>query len=153
MEPEGMVHALQQIHRLLIPDGHLVDIHPVPDTLTAEVHQRGKIILAEHVPSTNAEAVQQAEEAITEVVNRRLFTIVQETTFDFRTYGDSVPELRDHIVETSAFDEDSTLAQRWENEYAQTASRMQQALHAAGPQARAAIQEQARITHLHALAT
>lgn len=151
MDPEGMVHALQQIHRLLVPDGHLIDIHPVPGTLTAEVHQRHKIILAEHVPSTNAEAVQQAEEALAHVVNRRLFTIVQESTFDFRTYGDSVVELRDHIVETSAFNQESTVAERWENEYAQTARRMQQALHAAGPQARAATYEQARITHLRSL--
>ena len=28
MEPESMVHALEQIHDLLVPDGHLIDIHP-----------------------------------------------------------------------------------------------------------------------------
>lgn len=144
-----MVHALEQIHRLLARNGYLIDIHPVRDTLYVEAHRHGQVIFVEQVPSTSAEAVQQAEDALAQVIRRRLFTTVQETTFDFRIYGDSVTELRDYIVEANAFAADNDLAEHWEQEYADAARRAQEAMRAAGPDARVAVYEQARITRLH----
>lgn len=149
MQPEGMVHALQQIHRLLTPDGLLIDIHPAPGALHVEIHHRGKILFLEQVPPSNPEAVQQADDALAHVIRRRLFTSQQHKTFDFRTYAASVGELRDHLIATSAFNEDNDLETRWQVELADTARRVQEALRAAGPHARVALCEQARITRLH----
>lgn len=148
-----MVHALQQIHRLLAPDGCLIDIHPFRDALYVEVHHRGKVVFVEQVPSSSAEAVEHAEEALAQVIHRRLFTTVQETTFDFRIYGDSVAELRDYVVEANAYEEDSNPAELWEVERAETVRRTQEAMRSAGPDARVVLYERARITRLHPLPT
>ncbi len=41
MERDGMVPALEEVHRLLRPSGTLIDIHPVFGTAQLEVHSGG----------------------------------------------------------------------------------------------------------------
>jgi SAM-dependent methyltransferase len=66
MEHEGMVHALEEIRRLLKPDGILVNLLPVPEGSFIEVHYDGRILFAERKRETCSEDV--AEVAIHERV-------------------------------------------------------------------------------------
>jgi len=53
MKYEGMVHALEEIQRLLRPDGSLIDIHPVLEAPLIEAYQGDRVLLAE--PSSLSE--------------------------------------------------------------------------------------------------
>ena len=65
-----MVHALEEAHRLLTPDGLLVDIHPLPEAPTIEVRQGGKLLLSETYPSQSVEDYRQADRAIESAIER-----------------------------------------------------------------------------------
>ncbi|HEY6074870.1 MAG TPA: hypothetical protein VIV15_16190, partial [Anaerolineales bacterium] len=85
-----MVHALEEIHRLLKPAGVLIDLHPVVESLPIEVHQGEKIDLAGFVTVRQwCIDYQQADHALAEIVQRGLFAIEREGTFDSFTYYDS----------------------------------------------------------------
>ena len=45
-----MVHALEEIQRLLRPGGSLIDIHPFPEVPLIEVYQGGRVLFAEPQP-------------------------------------------------------------------------------------------------------
>jgi hypothetical protein len=95
MEYGGMVHALEEIHRLLKPTGALIDIHPVSESLPIEIHQSGKIDLVGDL-SVRQWCVdfQQADNALREVVQSGLFAVEQEAVFDSLTYYTSAGEMR-----------------------------------------------------------
>lgn len=139
-----MVHALEEIHRLLRPSGTLIDIHPIRDTL--EVHQSGEVLFSEPTPSS-FEDVRQAEEALAQVVGRGLFVVDRSGEFDFLTYGSSAAELRDFWARANAYDtrpHDATEVAREAELYARAAETMQ----AAGGGTEIASHEKARITCL-----
>jgi SAM-dependent methyltransferase len=94
MEPEGMVHALEEIHRLLRPDGILIDIHPAREAPLVEVHADGRIVATETYPRAHGDDIVQAEEALAEIVRRGIFAEEAVRGFEFMTYGSSVAELR-----------------------------------------------------------
>ncbi len=90
-----MVHALEKVHRLLKPGGLLVDIHPVADTASIEVHVDGHVTQAGLVKeSADITDYKRADEALTWVVERGLFTLAKAETFVCMSYADTVPELR-----------------------------------------------------------
>jgi hypothetical protein len=95
MEYAGMVHALEEIHRLLKPPGVLIDIHPVSETSPVEIHQNGKInpVGELSVPQWCVD-YQQADKALTEIVQRGLFAVELERVFDSLTHYVSVDEMR-----------------------------------------------------------
>jgi hypothetical protein len=107
MNHEGMVHALEEIHRLITPDGCLIDIHPFMDEEFIEVHQGGKIAFAEPVPAFNNEELLHAEDALARVVQRQIFIVERASSFDFFIYASSVAELQAYFDEVNAFDESS----------------------------------------------
>ena len=90
-----MVHALEEIHRLLKPTGILIDIHPVAESSPIEIHQGEKI---EPVGDLSVRQwcsdYQHADEALTEIKQRGLFTVEREGMFNSLTYYDSVAEMR-----------------------------------------------------------
>jgi hypothetical protein len=121
MEPEGMVHALSEIHRLLRVDGVLIEVHPVREPPTIEVRSNGGLRFSEHDPGYDYEAeLRSAEAAVAEVLVRGLFTLDGETIFDFFTHAMTVRELRDFFAVGSAYDsapKDEALARRQDDLY------------------------------------
>lgn len=91
-----MVDALRRARRLLTPDGLVIDLRPTASKVTVEVGDRvtgfvdGDAAYRRHAA---------AADAIASAVADRLFSIAATTTFDFFTYGDSIEELRDYILE------------------------------------------------------
>lgn len=89
-----MVHALGQIHRLLKSGGELIDIHPVSEPSPIEIHQNGKIDLVGHLTVRQwCIDFEQADNALTEIVESGMFTVEQKGTFDTLTYYDSAAEM------------------------------------------------------------
>jgi hypothetical protein len=105
MKYEGMVHALQELRRLLTPTGYLIDLHPAKAPTLIEVHHRGEVLLSVPIPNQSFEDIEHADNAISLVVADGLFTVEQAMTFELRTYALSRAELRDYIAQESAYDE------------------------------------------------
>lgn len=89
-----MVHALEIIHRLLKPNGFLIDIHPVAEDSSIELHQNGKIDLVGHLRVHQwCVDFEQADEALTEIVQRGMFAVEEKGMFITLTHYDSVAEM------------------------------------------------------------
>ncbi len=142
-----MVHALEEIRRLLKPGGMLIDIHPVPEGVIIKALQGGKILFAERKRETCDEDVLHAEKAIAQVVERDLFAVDRRAEFDFLTYASSVRELRAYWNEQDAYKEspkDEATVAREEDLYAQ----VEEIMLASGAGAEVAFHEKARIARL-----
>ena len=98
-----MVHALEEIRRLLKSTGILIDIHPVAESSPIEIHQGGKIDLAGNLSVRQwCTDYQQADIALTEIKQRGLFALERERVFDSLTHYDSAAELRTSLNEAIA---------------------------------------------------
>ena len=97
----GMVHALEEIRRILKPTGVLIDIHPVAEDSLVEVHQGGNIDLVGRwtVPQWCTD-YQQADDALSEIVHRGLYSVERESVFDSRTYYSTLEEMRADMMES-----------------------------------------------------
>lgn len=116
-----MVHALEEIHRLLRPEGVLIDIHPAREAPLVEVHADGRVVVAETYPRAHGDDVVRAEEALAEIVRRSVFAEEGVRAFEFMTYGSSVAELRAFFDEAGAYDTcpiDAKIAARRDAMYA-----------------------------------
>jgi hypothetical protein len=100
MEYGGMVHALEEIHRLLKPSGVLIDIHPVSEPSPIEIHRDGKIDLAGHL-SVHQWCIdfERADHALAEIVQRGLYYFEQKVMFDTLTHYDSAAEMGNSFKE------------------------------------------------------
>ena len=96
-----MVHAIEEIHRLLKPTGTLIDIHPVAESSPIEIHQGKKIELAGYL-SVRQWCIdyQQADNALTEIVERALFVVEREKVFDSLTHYATLAEMRTSLKES-----------------------------------------------------
>ncbi len=96
-----MVHALEEIRRLLKPAGALIDIHPVAESSPIEIHQGGKIDVAGDL-SVHQWCVdfQQADIALTEIAQRGLFAVERDAVFDSLTHYGSAAEMRTSLKES-----------------------------------------------------
>lgn len=149
MKHEGMVHALEEIQRLLRPGGSLIDIHPVPEAWLIKVYQGSTVLFAEPWRDHDDydEDLRQAEDALADIVRRRLFVIERKGEFDFLTYGSSVAELRDFMAKANAYDDrpkDEVVAAR----EAELAARVEEIMQAAGVGAEVADHVRGRIVRL-----
>jgi len=91
-----MVDALRRAHRLVKPDGFVIDLHPPAAEASVEVGQT----VAGHVEAADAKLRHAAAGvALATIVNEGLFAIEETTTFTFCTYADTSEELRDYIEE------------------------------------------------------
>ncbi len=145
-----MVHALEEIHRLLRPGGTFIDIHPIPEGYVIKVFQGESVLFAERKRETCSEDVIRAEEAIAQVIERSIFTVDQDTEFDFLTYASSLPELHAYWEEQTAFDDrpdDEAMVEREEKLFAQVEEIMQRS----GEGTQVAIHEKVRIMRLKPL--
>jgi hypothetical protein len=147
MAHEGMVHALEAIHRLLKPGACLIEIHPLPEAPLAKIVQGGKVTLSEPVPALNEDEVRQAEAALAHAIQRRLFVVDRSRVFDFLVYAPSVAELHTYLEEANAF-QDSPPDEAAAAAQAELAARLEEALPAAGAGVEVAFHERACITRL-----
>ena len=143
-----MVHALEEIQRLLKPDGCLIDIHPLREAPLIKVYQGRNLLFAESNPGYDYEAdLRHAENALQEIIQRGLFLIEGKGEFDLVTYSSAVTELRDFLAKIEAYDDspkDDAVIARQEEVYARADEIMQ----AAGYGAEVALHERARILRL-----
>jgi hypothetical protein len=146
MERAGMVHALQQVHRLLKPNGRLLEIHPTTGALI-EIHRGGIITFSEPVPAYDIEDIHHAERALAQVIQGGLFGVERVSEFDFRTYGSSVTELWELIAEASAFD-NSPLDEEVAAQGQELSRRVEGLMRRLGDRAEVAYYEKARMTRL-----
>ena len=95
-----MVHALEEIHRLLKPAGALFDIHPVAESSPVEIHQSGDISPVGFLSVRQwCMDYQMADNAIIEIAQRGLFTIDQQSVFDSMIYYPSAAEMGTSLIE------------------------------------------------------
>jgi SAM-dependent methyltransferase len=122
MEHEGMVHALEEIHRLLRPAGSLIEIHPALEVPSVEIRSNGELLFSEDDPGFDYEDdLRHAEAAVATVVGRGVFAIDERRRFELRTHASSVKELRDHWAVFGAYDpeeKEETLVRRQDETYA-----------------------------------
>jgi SAM-dependent methyltransferase len=122
MEPEGMVHALEEIHRVTRPAGTLIEIHPALEFPFLEVRSNGEVLFSENDPGFDwEEDSRHAEAAVATVVDRSLFVLQERRRFEFRIHASSLDELRDHWAVADAYiteEKEETLARRAEEMYA-----------------------------------
>jgi hypothetical protein len=122
MEHEGMVHALEEIHRLLKTAGTLIEIHPAVDAPPfVEVRSDGDLFFSEDDPVFEYEDLRHADAAVASVLDRGVFVLDDRRRFELRTYAASVKELRDHWAFVGAYDPEEpgeTLVRRRDEMYA-----------------------------------
>ena len=134
-----MVDALRRAHRMVTRDGTVVDVHPsdVPASMEVGAHAIGHVDAGD-APLRHA----AAEAAVKTVVDAGLFEVDAVVSFDFYTYGDTVEELRDYIVENwrnARIDDDIV-------------ERAKRALRGAGVGVRPRVLERVRLTTLRPIA-
>jgi hypothetical protein len=99
MEPAGMVHALEKIHRLLAPQGRLIDIHPIGVPPSIEVRVGSQVTCVGRLKeSDDFVEYGQASDALAQAVRRGLFVVERESTFPYVIYAGSVAELREYLA-------------------------------------------------------
>ena len=129
MEAEGMVHALEEIRRLLKPDSYLIDIHPVRKAPLIKIHRGNKLLFAESDPGYDYdEGLRYADEALDEVIQRSVFIMEGKSEFELVTHAASVAEMRDYWAKYGAFDDepkDDAILTRQKDVYARADEIMQ----------------------------
>jgi hypothetical protein len=129
-----MVDALRRAHAAVSPLGCVVDLHPTaaPASIQVGALTTGPIDAAD-APQRHA----NADAALVTAVADRLFVVDRTIEFTFHTYGDTIDELRDYIVEN------------WRKARVgeETVRRTREALRAA-PGTRPRAHEQVRVTRL-----
>jgi hypothetical protein len=88
------VHALRKVHEALVPDGILLDMHPIPPSTRVEVDGRS---LGDLDDAEFMETVAQTEAALDETVAEGLFVFETELEFDWLERFDSGEELIEDV--------------------------------------------------------
>jgi hypothetical protein len=96
-----MVHALEEIRQVLVPDGLLIDLRPVAGRWPVEVvtgSTRREIGRLVDLPVGLADDT-AANNSFKEIARRRSFSRENKLSFRFFYYWDTPDEMRDHIRE------------------------------------------------------
>ncbi|HEU0292187.1 MAG TPA: hypothetical protein VFR47_05595 [Anaerolineales bacterium] len=79
---------------MLKPNGFLIDIHPVAEHSSVEIHQNGKIdMVGQMEVSQWCVDFQEADKALEEIIKRGIFMVEQKGMFETLTYYDSATEM------------------------------------------------------------
>lgn len=84
------MHALRHVHRLLVPGGTMVDIHPVTEE---QVESGGGPIGVIEEPQFRTVDLPNAERRLEEAASAGLYTLEAEDEFDFLQHFDDAEEL------------------------------------------------------------
>ena len=97
-----MVHALDEIHRVLVNGGSLVDLRPLLDRWPIEVSSNGENRQVGHVTDLSGPLADDgaANQAMVEAEQRGWFLRERQDVFPFFYYWDTPREMQDHIDET-----------------------------------------------------
>jgi len=101
MEPESMVHALEQIHDLLVLDGYLIDIRPNGEKSEFICRlDEGNEFIGYYEETDDYIEYRQAAEAVQAVVAAGLFKVIETGGFEFFDHADSFDELYAFVTES-----------------------------------------------------
>ena len=136
-----MVHALQQVHKLLHPNGLLINVNDLPTPNVIEVqspettYKVGWLQDREDFRDTLA-----AFNALAQVVADGFFMLEDERDLDYNIYVDDVPELQEWLAEwwSSAILPDRII------------QRLEELIRDASPPARIVLRLRPRMTKLRA---
>ena len=145
-----MVHALEEIHRLLKPAGTLIDIHPVAESSPVEIHHSGQVEVAGQL-SVRQWCVdfQQADQALSEIAQRGLFAVERHAVFDSLTHYASADEMRTSVKESiEKFARDAQSAREPVPHVEALAARAEELLQAAAGGAELIVREPTHISRL-----
>ena len=132
-----MVHALEEIHRLLKPGGCLIEIHPILETPLVKVFDGSTLLLAEPYPGFDyLEDLRQAENALQQSLQKGLFMLQGIREFDVLTYSSSITELQDLWEEPP------------ESRKAELYTQVEEVMQAVGQGVKVALHEKGRISKL-----
>ena len=145
-----MVHALEEIHRLVKPTGILIDIHPVAEASPIKIRQGEKIELVRDLSVRQwCSDYQHADEALTEIKQRGLFMIEREGIFNSLTYYDSAAEMRtDWKAAIDKFARDAQSIAESVPQAEAMAARAEELMQAAGSGAELIVGERVHISRL-----
>jgi hypothetical protein len=106
MQVEGMVHALEEIRRLLQPGGCLIDIHPIFDGMI-KILRQGDLLFSSTDPGYDTDgSIKHADKALEEVIRRGLYLIEEKEEFEVITYASSAGELQDYWAKYEAYNDE-----------------------------------------------
>ena len=145
-----MVHALEEIHRLLKPNGVLVDIHPVSEPSSIEIHQAGKVDLVGQLSVRQwCFEFEQADLALAEITQRGMFIMERKALFDLPTYYESTAELGADLKESvEIFARDAQAAIEPLPHIEALTERAEELMRAAGSDAELIVHERTHISRL-----
>ena len=94
-----MVHALDEIHRTLKPNGILIDLRPVSENWTVEIHaSSGSPVAGYLVDTPEARADDEAAfAAMRDVEGRGWFVREEEQEFAYFYYWDTPSEMKEFL--------------------------------------------------------
>jgi hypothetical protein len=99
MEHESMVHALEEMHRVLTPRGLLIDLRPLEEHWPVEVSSGSTFIQTGSLNAMEDYAAddEAASGAMREVEARGLFVREQESSFPYYYSWDRPSEMKEFI--------------------------------------------------------
>jgi hypothetical protein len=86
------VHALRHVHRLLVPGGTLVELHPVTEEA---VEAGGQALGVIEEPDWRSVVLPNAEARLEDAIRDGLYALEEEAEFDLLQHFDSPEELID----------------------------------------------------------
>jgi len=96
-----MVHALREVHRVLAPNGILIDLRPLDERWPVEIasaretRPAGRLLDSETALATD----QSANQAVEQVAREKLFAKEKEEFFSYFYYWDTPNEMQTFINE------------------------------------------------------
>ena len=95
-----MVHALQQVHSILQPNGVLINVYDLPTPQMIEVRLLENVERVGFLTdSENYEPTIAAFNALAQVVADGYFNLEEQQDFSFNIYADYLKELQDWLAE------------------------------------------------------
>ena len=145
-----MVHALEEIHRLLKPNGTLIDIHPVSEPSPIEIHQAGNVDLVGRLSVRQwCFEFEQADIALAEIIQRGMFIVERDALFDLPTYYASAAEMGADLKESvEIFARDAQAAVEPLPHVEALTARAEELMRAAGSDAELIVHERTHISRL-----
>jgi hypothetical protein len=137
-----MVHALLHLHRILHPNGLLINVHNLPTPHVIAVHSPATVSKVGWLMDREDFASERsAFNALAQVVADRYFMLEDERDFGYNIYVDDLDELQ------------VWLAEWWSSAYlpGKIIQRLEERVRDAGQSARIVLALQARMTKLSAL--